>query len=203
MNKEKYLKKSLEVFKKEGLQISIDDLAEKIGVTKKTLYNHFNSKEELLNECVFSFASEIKERIKVMYSPEINAIEGIRRGMDEMKAIFCNICNAFIEGLKKIYPEIGISGHKAGFSIYVDSVKKNIEKGIKEGLYMPETDINLISNYYSYSSFSFFHKMVITSNEFSCGDFFNTIVEYHLSAILTDKGRNYINKTNNRQNEKD
>ena len=43
--KEKYAAKAMEVFRQSGLHISIDEIAEKSGVTKKTLYNHFESKE--------------------------------------------------------------------------------------------------------------------------------------------------------------
>ena len=45
--KDKYVSKAIDILKQEGFLLSLDEMAARMGVTKKTLYNNFSSKEEL------------------------------------------------------------------------------------------------------------------------------------------------------------
>ena len=47
--KKQYIGKAIEILKQEGFRLSLDEMATKMGITKKTLYNNFSSKDELLN----------------------------------------------------------------------------------------------------------------------------------------------------------
>ncbi|NLD20902.1 MAG: TetR/AcrR family transcriptional regulator, partial [Bacteroidales bacterium] len=54
MKKDKYLDKAITLFKKEGVSMPIEVIAEKMGVSKKTLYNNFESKDGLIEQCMES-----------------------------------------------------------------------------------------------------------------------------------------------------
>ena len=195
--KEKYAEKAMELFKKDGLRLSIDEVADRIGVTKKTLYNNFSSKEELLSFCIRSFVNDMRNSMSIMISEELNAIEGLNRGVDEMGRFFKTLSPVFMFDLKRMYPEIANTEHSTGFGFFLENVRLNIIKGKKEKIFREETDADLISQYFVYSMVSFFLNRVLNNGEIPSGLYFRTVVDYHLNAIVTEKGRNIL-KTNNR-----
>ena len=58
--KKQYIGKAIEILKQEGFRLSLDEMATKMGITKKTLYNNFSSKDELLKECVQAISEDFK-----------------------------------------------------------------------------------------------------------------------------------------------
>lgn len=191
--KEKYAGKALDVFKQDGLRLSLDEISEKIGVTKKTLYNHFDSKEELLSECIHTFVLDLKQRMSVMTAVDVNAIDGLKGGVNEIAGFFRTLSPVFLSDIKKMYPEIANTEHTTGFAFFLDGVKQNLLKGIDEQLFREDLNVELISQYFTFSLVSFFISRVANSSAFQAEDYFSSILEYHLRAIVTGKGMELLN----------
>lgn len=187
--KEVYSKKAMEVFKQNGLRLSIEEIAEKIGVTKKTLYNHFSSKDDLLSYCMHGFVADINKAADIMTSDEINAIEGLYRGIFQMGNYFQTLSPRFFFDLKKTAPELASTEHSAGFNFFLGDVINNLKKGKKEWLYRPEINEELIGQYFVYSLVSFFMNRVLNNIDIKSSDYFREIVDYHLHSVTTEKGR--------------
>lgn len=186
--KEIYAARSMEVFKQYGLRISIDEIAVKTGVTKKTIYNHFGSKEGLLKFCMQTLNNEMGNKIAVMYSEEVNAIAGFRSGIYGMGEVFHSLSPVFFEDLKKLFPDLSDTQHKMGFGSFLDGVKRNLIKGQKENLYRKDMDVDLISRFFITSVVSFFIRSVLTGSEYSARDYFKSMIDYHLHAVVTAQG---------------
>ena len=61
---------AIETFTKKGFEAaSMDEIAERAGVSKRTIYNHFQSKERLFQEIVARFLAEREKKKPVKYSP--------------------------------------------------------------------------------------------------------------------------------------
>lgn len=192
--KEKYAAKTMEVFRHSGLNISIDEIAEKSGVTKKTLYNHFESKEGLLKFCLQAFVSDLEKKIAVMYSEEINSIEGFKSGIYGMGEVFHSLSPVFFDDLKRIYPELSGNQHKAAFGSFLEGMKRNLMKGKKEKLYRQDINVEMISRFFITSVVSFFISSVLRHSEYSAKDYFKSITDYHLHAVVTPKGQRILDE---------
>lgn len=190
--KEKYAAKAMEVFRQSGLHISIDEIAEKSGVTKKTLYNHFESKEGLLKFCLQTFVHDLEKKISIMYSEDVNAIEGFKSGIYGMGEVFHSLSPVFFDDLKKMFPELSGTQHKAGFGSFLEGMKRNLMKGKREKLYRQDINVELISRFFISSVVSFFISSVLTRSEYSARDYFRTVIDYHLHAVVTPKGQKLL-----------
>jgi len=190
--KEKYAAKTMEVFRRSGLHISIDEIAEKSGVTKKTLYNHFESKEGLLKFCLQTFVNDLEKKIAVMYSEEVNAIEGLKSGIYGMGEVFHSLSPVFFDDLKRMFPEISGTQHKAAFGSFLEGMKRNLIKGKEEKLYRQDINVEMISRFFITSVVSFFISSVLTRSEYSAKDYFKSIIDYHLHAVVTPKGQRLL-----------
>lgn len=84
----KYILKALQIFKQEGLRLSLDELAEKMAISKKTLYNHFDSKEELHSRCMQTLFDEMNQKAAALTTPSNNAIDCMREAFSGLNAVF-------------------------------------------------------------------------------------------------------------------
>ena len=77
--KDKYVAKAISILKQEGFRLSLDEMASKMGITKKTLYNNFSSKEELLKECVHAISGDFQRVLSILDDEEVSATESLTK----------------------------------------------------------------------------------------------------------------------------
>ena len=63
-SKDKYIAQTFELFKREGLSLNMEQIAVSLGLTKKTLYNNFTSKENLINSVLDYFFKNLENKIQ-------------------------------------------------------------------------------------------------------------------------------------------
>lgn len=190
--RQKYIQRALAVFKKEGLRLSLDEVADKMGITKKTLYNHFSSKDELFYECVHSLIADLLKSMDIMSDPQLNAIQAMRRGFDELAAFFMTLSPIFFFDMKKMYPELASTEHSIGMGAFREKLIQNLDKGIKENTYRKDMDVQLLSEFFIFSVFGFFISNVINNSNYTSKTYFKTVLNYHLRALATEKGKELI-----------
>lgn len=184
--KDKIIIKAKEMFLKLGFKsITMDDIAGEMCISKKTIYKYFANKELLIEESVQVIHTEVNEIINDITSKDFNAIEEnfeIRRMFDDM---FKSTDTSPIYQLKKHYPEV--YGKVLNYQIEMCQTcfRENIEKGIKQGLYRKEINVDAYVKFYYYLIFS------INENTRSERDAFALeleALEYHTRAMATEKG---------------
>ena len=192
INEKKYIDKATAVFKKEGLRLSLDEVAVKMGITKKTLYNHFSSKDELLQACIHSLIAELQSSMAIMIDEKLDAVAAMRQGFEALSVFFNSLSPIFFYDMKRLYPEMASTEHTAGFGVFRQQVVKNLQKGMAEQTYRNDLDVELVSQYFTFSIFGFFISKVVTTNEYSAKNYFKTILDYNLRALVSEEGKNLI-----------
>ena len=108
--KKQYIGKAIEILKQEGFRLSLDDMATKMGITKKTLYNNFSSKDELLKECVQAISEDFKTALKDLENPNISAKESVIRCFNQLDDLFTELNPIFSPTSCKATPTKRYSG---------------------------------------------------------------------------------------------
>lgn len=186
MKKEKYLEKIVELVKDIGLDFSMEAIAESIGVTKKTLYNQFTSKELLIEDCMKYMANELECATHCMVDESIPASEGFRQGITNMKDKMFDISHVFLRDLQLVYPDKATRDHMIGTQLFEKMLCKNIENGIASGEYRSDIEPALFAHFIIYSIFSYFKANVHQRSGWSSEDYFRRVTEYHLRAMRND-----------------
>lgn len=174
--------------------ISMDDIASKMGISKKTLYNYFSNKNELINEACeweiknppFSFKSD-----KII---NLNALDQYFEFFNFINEKILQKCDSLDYDLKKYYPEIWLKFKEEKIKLFQMEILYNLQKGIKEGLYRPELNTqfvskNLVSFYLNLNTTEY---QVFSSNEVFNKDMHRELTLYHLHGICTQKGIDYF-----------
>ena len=193
--KNKILLNAADLFLSYGFKsVTMDDLANKIGVSKKTIYQHFENKTKLVEAATMYVFGFISNGIDCICELEKNPIEEVY-----------DIKNFIMEHLKdeksspqyqlqKYYPEIFATIKKKQFEIMQSCVIQNLNRGIAQKLYRDTINIEFISRIYFNSIMAIKDKNLFPLKQFSMNMLMENYIEYHLRGICTPKGLDKLNQ---------
>lgn len=184
---------TVELFLKYGIRsITMDDIARELAVSKKTLYKYVSNKAELVDKCVRQTFSEIHEIIEDVITSSANAI-------DELFGIEAAVSGAMKSKhpalefqLAKYYPVTWKWLEKQEQGIVMKHTRSNLEKGIQQGMYREELNVEYLSYLY-YGCFSAMHdEQIVPRRLCENPEFMHEHLIYHLRGIVSRKGRDYL-----------
>jgi AcrR family transcriptional regulator len=181
--REKIISKASDLFMKLGFKsVTMDDIAGEMGISKKTIYKFFGNKEILIEEITEMIHSEIHEIIDQIVAQNYNAIEENYQIRKMFKEMFQSADTSPVYQLKKHYPSIFEKVMAKEMNECNTLFKKNIEKGIAQGLYRKEIPVETFVQFYYNLIFSIKEKTV---SEKEGQKLELQILEYHTRAIAT------------------
>ena len=185
--KDKIIAKASEMFLKLGFKsITMDDIAGEMCISKKTIYKYFCNKEVLIHESTELVHKQVHEMIKNIVAKDFNAIQE----NFEIRKTFGELFNSSVDSspiyqLKKHYPQIYQTVLKQEANQCEHWFRENIKKGISEGLYRKDLDIETYVKFYY---ILIFHINENTSMEKEAKRIELEALEYHTRAMATEKG---------------
>jgi TetR/AcrR family transcriptional regulator, cholesterol catabolism regulator len=199
--KDQILNKATDMFLTLGFKsVTMDDIATEMGISKKTIYQHYKTKDDLVKATTMHLFETISCGIDAICSTEQNPIEELFTIKDFVMKNLKDENTSPIYQLQKYYPKIHKSLHSKQFQKMGDCVIKNLEKGIKQGYFRKEINQELIARFYFSGMTSIKDVELFNPNEFSSKLVQKTYLEYHLRGICTEKGIQKLEellKTNN------
>ncbi|HEY4628305.1 MAG TPA: TetR/AcrR family transcriptional regulator [Flavobacterium sp.] len=196
--KEKIISKASDMFLKLGFKsITMDDIAGEMCISKKTIYKYFCNKEILIEETTQAIHKEIHQIIDNIIVKNHNAIQENFEIRKMFKEMFKSSDNSPIYQLRKHYPEIYEKVMEREISECNNLFQQNIEKGIVQGLYRKNINIQSYTKFYYSLVFSIKES---TSSEQESQKIELEILEYHTRAMATPEGlieleKNLLNLT--------
>lgn len=192
--RDKIISKSEELFLSLGFKsVTMDDIANAIGISKKTIYAHFSNKTALVEVVIFETLDHIYEGIDKINASSINPIE-------ELYDIKLFVMNYFKNErvspqyqLKKYYPEIYERLQIKQFEKMHSSVENSLKMGVDTGLFRADIDIDFISRMYFNGMTGIRDISIFPETLFDKNYLFESYLEYHLRAIVTKQGLNLLN----------
>lgn len=190
--KSKIIEKAGELFLKVGFKsITMDDIAAKIGISKKTLYKYFCNKEELVDETTMDFQQKINVRIEEVMAKGYNPVQEMFEIKKTIQTIFQIADTSPLYQLKKHYPETHEKLMECEQKECSMFLRQNISRGIEMGLYRKDTDIDISSLFYYILMMHISENTVLEKDTHKL-DF--ALLEYHTRAIATPKGIEELEK---------
>ena len=184
--KDQILIKATDMFLTLGFKsVTMDEIATEMGISKKTIYKYFSNKELLIEESTQLVHKEVIETIEKIVAKNFNAIEEnfqIRRMFKEM---FKYSETSPVYQLKRHYPEVyqKVVGYQ--IEICEGCFRDNILKGISEGLYRENIDVENYVKFYYTLIFSISEN---TALERDANNLEHIALEYHIRAMATSAG---------------
>ncbi|MGM9775626.1 MAG: TetR/AcrR family transcriptional regulator [Candidatus Coprenecus sp.] len=141
ISKQQVLETSLTLFLDKGCKITMDEIASECGISKRTLYELFKDKSELLLESM-SFHEEIKSnKTKGLYNPETGVLGVFLKIIDQGNEKMITVHFRFLAEVKKYYPEVYRQAIDEIRQKQYLNIKTLVEKGQEEGFFLDGIDV--------------------------------------------------------------
>ena len=190
------LNKALQLFFKYGVRsISMDDIANQLGISKKTLYNHFENKADLIEKIMLAHINGEQDMCEGLINKKSNAIDQLAEIYQFNLSNHGAINPTLIFELKKYYGKVWqhFEDHKHNY--IQESVFKNIEYGQEQGLYRKDLNAQIISRIYTNRIDMIIDGDVFPRTEFSFKDVMKELFIYHIRGIATPAGIAHLETT--------
>jgi TetR/AcrR family transcriptional regulator, cholesterol catabolism regulator len=193
--KDKILKGTEELFMKYGIRsVSMDDIARHLTVSKKTLYQHFADKEELVWD-VFKNALECdKEIFDSITDRSRDAVEEIALLSVTMKQHMEKINPGLLYDLQKFHPKAWSAWMDFKNKFIRQSVIRNLKQGIAEGYYRDDINPEIMAVIRIESVQFPFNPELFPREKFKLVVVQEHLLEHFIQGLLTDKGRKLFSK---------
>ncbi len=183
------LEKAKEMYLNLGFKgVTLDDIAQEMSISKKTIYQHYANKNELVEAVGTQLMQIIFDEIQKIAASGCNAIEELFEIRKYLRRTLEDKYKLAAYQLTRFFPEISQKMHLRQFERMKASVKNNLEKGVKEGLYRAEINCEFVSRIYFTGISGTKDESVFPEDMFDKDALHKLFLDYHLRAICTPAG---------------
>jgi AcrR family transcriptional regulator len=188
--KNKIIQKSADLHFQYGIKnVTMDQIAKELGISKKTIYQYFENKTELVEQTVAYIFDKIQTEIDKICLMKMNPYEELLSVRKVIKEMLNKSANAPHYQLKKYYPEIAKNLEEKKFKSIMECLDHNLKKGIKAGYYKKDLDKEFIKRMYFSNSISLGNPELFPPELFDRQKTMDLFMKMFLSGISTKKGR--------------
>jgi TetR/AcrR family transcriptional regulator, cholesterol catabolism regulator len=193
--KEKVLKEAQSMFWRYGVKsVTMDDIARHLGMSKKTLYQFFTDKDDLICQVMMNFLKKEESEIEGIYNAAKNSVEGMLLMSKHLKISFQNITPSLLFELRKYHPKAYkiFTNHK--HSYLHRSVVQNLDAGIKEGVFREDIDLKVLAKLRLEQIEMGFDQEIFPSADFKLEHVQLQLFDHFIHGITTLKGHKLLNQ---------
>lgn len=178
------------LFMKYGARsVTMDDIARELSVSKKTIYQYYKDKDEIVTLVSKAHIDQEKKEFTEISETSDSAIEEIFKISQCIRKMVTEINPSLLFDLQKY--------HRKAWDLYLDyktefiknSVVSNLDRGIKEGCYREELDAEVIATYRVEQVQMAFDDKIFPTKKFKFPQVQMQLFDHFIHGLLTDKGR--------------
>lgn len=172
--------------------VTMDDIARKIGISKKTLYELFKDKDELVLECIKCMLNDNQAQTEKALKNSINAIDQAINILMIMEKMIRGMNPVCYLDLQRFYPSAAkyLNDHKDSFMF--QCISDNLKQGIQEGFYREDIDIEIISRFRMESALIVFQHDLFPQETYDIVKVNTQIFAHYIYGIASSKGHKMI-----------
>ena len=191
--REEILQQTFELTMKYGIRsVSMDDIANGLGMSKKTIYQHFENKKHLIREMVSATIEKDEAEIQSLIAESKSAI-------DEMVAIARHTLQ-FLRGMsptivfdmKKYYGKEWDLVEQHHYTFFYSIIKTNINRGKEEGMYKKDINADIIAKLFADMTNCIADEDMFPLRDYKRDELYKALITYHIRGLVSDKGREIV-----------
>jgi AcrR family transcriptional regulator len=186
---------SLTLFSRYGIKrVTMDDVAKELGISKKTIYQHFCDKKYIVGAGVNIHIENLKNKLDEIIRNSKDAIHQLIEIMEYFSEYFQNTSYLMIYDLQKYYPKEWKIIYNFKNDYMLHQVQENLKWGITEGIYRADIDIKVISKIRLLESELIFYPENFSAQQFDLRHLHTQVLTYYMHGIVSLKGHKILNK---------
>jgi TetR/AcrR family transcriptional regulator, cholesterol catabolism regulator len=193
--KDRILEKSGELFKTYGIKsITMDEIAARLGVSKKTIYQYYADKEELVNAVMEQHVNYSKDDCMASIDVAENAIHEEFLIQDKTQEHIRDLNPVALHDMQKFHPDAFKKFFLYKNNFMREMVEANLKRGIVEGLYRPEIRTDILAKFRVDSIFQSMNADYILGATFGLAEQQAELFVHYLMGVGSPKGHQLIHR---------
>ena len=193
--RERILTEADELFCKFGIKrITMDDIAKQLGMSKKTIYQHFKDKNELVYVLIQSMLERQMKVMDINTTNATKAVEEVFLVVTHLQEMLSKMNPMIFYDLQKYHPETWALFKNFRYSYMKECLFKNLKWGVEEGLFRKELNYEIIAVLRIEQVDMIFNQIVFPPGKYLITEVMTEITEHYLYGLCTLKGHKLINK---------
>ena len=188
--RERIMETALRMFKMYGIKsVTMFDISKESGVSKKTVYEHFEDKEELVLEGMRFVLSGHEQHFTEFRDHSANAIEELVRELEYMEMVGKTVNPVMLYEIQKYHP--GIWKHIEEFkkNYVLQGIMENLQRGITEGVYRDDLHLGIISRMRQLQLETIFDPAQYPVMQYDLHQVMSHLMIHFILGVTTWKGR--------------
>lgn len=185
----KMITEAQELFWRHGLRsVTMGEIAARLSVSKKTIYQYFEDKADLVFHCV---KHHLEEKIGCISSAAVeaeNALAEVMRIMQHNQRFMLSFHPSILYDLQKYYPKAWALFLEQKEKRFLENLKANMQRGIREGLYRPDIDPLVMAVLRMEEVQLGFNPAIFPQEEFHIPSVQIQLFKHFVFGIVTPKG---------------
>ncbi|MGZ3752629.1 MAG: TetR/AcrR family transcriptional regulator [Mucilaginibacter sp.] len=187
-----------ELFFKAGIRsVTMDDIAKHLGMSKKTIYQFFKDKNELVMALVKMKLQEDEDQMSAIINKSGNVIEEMINMMKCSEEIFSRINPIVIHDLQKYHPDAWKQFQSFKADVIVRTLEDLLTKGVKQGYIRSDIDVKIMARMRVAQVEMGFNTDLFPHAEFNMWKVQQQFLEHFNYGICTLKGYKLLNEYKN------
>lgn len=184
-----------QLFMRYGIRsVSMDDISVSLGMSKKTLYQHFKDKDELVDAIIQQHNNRIKVDCLYCLENSSNAVEEVFLMMDRVMSHLSTVNPAIMYDLHKFHFQSFQKFQDIKTAFLFNIIRDNMERGIKEGLYRMDINVDVLSKYRLESIMIPFNIERFPVGKYNLLDVTREVLEHWIHGLVTPQGYELIHQ---------
>nr|WKN36293.1 TetR/AcrR family transcriptional regulator [Tunicatimonas sp. TK19036] len=188
-NKDQIAKAAEHLFMNYGFRsVTMDDIAKRLGISKKTIYQHFRDKDEVVRLATFRILEREKTLLDHIQNQAKDAIHELHLLSNYLRQHIVNINPSALFDLQKYHPDAWEIYLNFKDKVFLQSVEATLNRGMKEGCFRPNIDPKILSVLRIELIHLSFDDRVFPKDEYDWREVHSQLFDHFTYGILTPKG---------------
>lgn len=189
------MRRAESLFMRYGIKsVSMDDIARELGISKKTLYQFFENKEDLITKTIESHLHDEVCDMDRIVNHANNALEEIMLLARHVIGQFQELTSSVVYDLKKYYPEAWNLIDQMQRDHVYKSILNNLQRGITEGDYRSDLDPEIMARLHVGSLYLPIDHTLFPIREFQPDQVFKEYIYHFVRGVASEQGLEKINQ---------
>lgn len=177
------------MFMRYGIKsVTMDDVAGELGISKKTLYQHVENKQDLITRIIQKHISEEKEMIEKITVEASDPIEQVVLIARHVIKKLRQVRPTTMFDLKKYYRDCWSMMDKFHLEYVYQTIRTNIEEGQNQGLYREDCNPHIIAKLYVGMVFFLTDEEMFPMRDYDRDELYAQYITYHLRGLVSEAG---------------
>lgn len=180
--KARIMKAFLEEIQETSMKFTMDDLARRLGISKRTLYQHFSSKTEILDAIIDSTLQEFDDKTaEIIADPELTLVDKIKKSITVIPKYNDFYNWQILDQMKRTHPAQWQRVYDALHEW--DDLRQLIEQGMVEGI-IAKQNVPLLMKLIIDTTNSTLDRKFFYDNQITVTEALDSIVDVLLFGII-------------------